>query len=132
MRNIHFAAFGRYITMTCGLLVAASSGAQSPISASAMYQEFQRNPVDASNKYVGKAPVMEGIVSKILLLSDGVGAAVHIADNAGPARALILDFPNRNVLTGVSVGTKLRFRCTVSKFEHEIVWMARDCEVVGK
>jgi hypothetical protein len=98
------------------------------LSANILYREFQTNPVDASNKYVGKALVLEGIVSNILLRSDGVGAVVHISDR-GNSKALILSFPRRNDLAGISLGQKLRFRCTLEKYEYSIVWMEEDCEI---
>ena len=100
------------------------------LSANVLYREFQNNPVDASNKYVGKTLVLEGLVSNILLRSDGVGAVVHVPDR-GNSRALILSFPRRNDLVGISLGQKLRFRCTVEKYEHSIVWMEENCEVQG-
>jgi hypothetical protein len=53
---------------------------------------------------------------------------VHISDR-GNSRALILPFPSRNDLIGVSRGQKFRFRCTVEKYEYSIVWMEEDCVV---
>jgi hypothetical protein len=60
-------------------------------------------------------------------MSDGVQAAVHIADRA-KSNALILLFPDRNLLRGTEKGQRFRFRCTVDKYEHSIVWM-EDCSV---
>lgn len=98
------------------------------LSANVLYREFQNNPVDASNKYVGKTLVLEGVVSNILLLHGGVGAVVHVHDSGNP-KALILTFPRRDDLAGISLGQRLRFRCTVAKYEYSIVWMEEDCEV---
>jgi len=97
------------------------------LSANALYRDFRNNPIDASNKYEGKTVVLEGLRGDIVLHSDGVSAAVHIADSGRP-NALILSFSNRNDLAGINRGQKFRFRCTVEKYEYSIVWM-QDCTI---
>ncbi len=97
------------------------------LSANALYREFQNNPIDASNKYAGKTVVLEGLRGDIVLTSDGVGAAVHIADGGKP-NALILSFSDRNDLAGINQGQKFRFRCTVRDFKYSLVWM-EDCTI---
>jgi hypothetical protein len=92
------------------------------LSANALYREFQNNPVDASAKYVDQAVVLQGRRGEMILLSDGVGAAVHIADGDRP-NALILSFPNRKQLKGLDRDATFRFKCTVTKYEFGTVWM---------
>ena len=99
------------------------------LSANALYREFQDNPIDASNKYAGKTVVLEGLRGDIVLRSDGVGAAVHIADSGRP-NALILRFSDRNDLASIDRGQKFRFRGTVKSYEYSIVWM-EDCTIEG-
>lgn len=95
------------------------------LSANAVYRDFQNNPNDASNKYVGKTLVLEGLRGDVVLSSDGVSAAVHIADSgySGRSNALILSFSDRNELAGINRGQKFRFRCAVKNYEYSIVWM---------
>jgi len=97
------------------------------LSANALYRDFQNNPVDAGNKYVDKTVVLEGLRGNVILHSDDAGAAVHIADSSR-SNALILNFTDRNDLTGINPGQKFRFRCTVNKYEYSIVWM-EDCTI---
>lgn len=95
------------------------------LSANVLYRDFQNNPVDASNKYVGKTVVIEGLLGEVRLHYDDVGAGVHIADSGRP-NALILNFPDRNNLAGIDRGQKFRFKCTVNEYKHSIVWL-EDC-----
>jgi hypothetical protein len=104
----------------------AAAGA-TPLSANALYREFQNNPVDATDRYAGRAVVLEGLRGEMILLSDGVQAAVHVAE--GPtANALILLFSDRNQLRGINRGQRFRFRCVVDKYQNPTVWMD-DCSV---
>jgi hypothetical protein len=97
------------------------------LSANALYRAFQDNEVDATNRYTGRAVTLEGLRGDVIVMSDGVKAAVHIADR-GKSNALILPFSDRNQLRGVEMGQRFRFRCTVEKYEYLIVWMA-DCSI---
>ena len=97
------------------------------LSANALYREFQSNEIDANNKYSGKTVVLEGLRGDIVTSSDGVSAAVHIADSGKP-NALILSFPDRNDLAGINPGQKFRFRCTMKDYKYLIVWMS-DCTI---
>ena len=97
------------------------------MSANAIYREFQDNAVDATNRYEGRSVNLEGLRGDLVLISDGVQAAVHIADRAKP-NALILTFPDRNLVRGIERGERFRFRCTVDKYEFGIVWMD-DCSI---
>jgi hypothetical protein len=92
------------------------------LSANALYREFQDNPVDASDKYVDHAVVLRGRRGEMVLLPDGVGAAVHIADGGRP-KALILSFPDRKQLKGLDRDAVFRFKCTVTKYDFGTVWM---------
>jgi hypothetical protein len=96
-------------------------------SANVLYREFQDNPVDASNQYVGKAVVLDGLRGEVILRSDGIGAVVHIADR-GRSNALILSFNDRNELSGLKPGQRFRFKCLVGKYEYSIVWL-EDCSI---
>jgi hypothetical protein len=102
-----------------GSAVAASTDL---LSANALYREFQNNPVDASTKYVDQTVALQGRRGEMVLLSNGVGAAVHIADG-GRSSALILSFPDRKQLTGLDRDAVFRFKCTVTKYEFRTVWM---------
>jgi hypothetical protein len=97
------------------------------LSANALFREFQNNAVEAADRYVGQSVTLEGLRGDLILMSDGVQAAVHIADRA-KSNALILLFPDRNLLRGTEKGQRFRFRCTVDKYEYAIVWM-EDCSV---
>jgi len=97
------------------------------LSANALYREFQNNPVDASAKYVDQAVVLHGRRGKMVLMSDGVSAAVHIADGDRP-NALVLSFPDRKQLKGLDRDAVFRFKCTVTKYEFGSVWM-NDCSI---
>jgi GTP-binding protein LepA len=97
------------------------------LSANALHREFQNNPVDASNRYVGKAVVLEGLRGEMILMSDGVQAAVHIVDGSR-SNALILVFSDRNQLKGINRGERFRFKCMVRKYEYSSVWMD-DCSI---
>jgi hypothetical protein len=126
------AAFGQQSPME---VLASNQQASRPIvaegvnlpSANVLYREFQDNPVDASNQYVGKAVILDGLRGEVILRSDGVGAAVHIADR-GKSNALILSFNDRNELSGIKPGQRFRFRCLVEKYEYLIVWL-EDCSI---
>ncbi len=97
------------------------------LSANALYREFQNNPVDAGKRYVGKAVALEGLRGEMILMSDGVQAAVHIVDRSRP-NALVLMFSDRNRLKGINQGQRFRFKCMVRKYEYSIVWMD-DCSI---
>jgi hypothetical protein len=117
--------------------LAASLHAQSPaqnaaagataLSANALYREFQNNPVDATDRYAGRAVLLEGLRGEMILLSDGVQAAVHVAEGTR-TNALILLFSDRNQLRGINLGQRFRFRCVVDKYQNPTVWMD-DCSV---
>ena len=100
----------------------AVSASTELLSANALYREFQNNPVDASAKYVDQIVALQGRRGEVVLLPDGVGAAVHIADG-GRSKALILSFPDRKQLTGLDRDAVFRFKCTVTKYESSTVWM---------
>lgn len=123
----HLSSVGRRKTsptlVAAGVLISClpAMGA-SLLSANALYREFQNNPVDASAKYVDQAVVLQGRRGEMVLLSDGVGAAVHIADGGRP-NALILSFPNRQQLKGLDRDAVFRFKCTVTDYEFGTVWM---------
>lgn len=99
------------------------------LSANALYREFQNNPVDASAKYVDQTVALQGRRGEVVLLPDGVGAAVHIADG-GRSKALILNFPDRKQLTGLDRDAVFRFKCTVMKYELGTVWM-QGCSIAA-
>jgi hypothetical protein len=115
----------------------ASLDAQSPpqnaaagatlLSANALYREFRANPVDATDRYAGRAVVLEGLRGEMILLSDGVQAAVHVAEGR-TTNALILLFSDRNQLRGINPGQRFRFTCVVDKYQNPTVWM-EDCSV---
>jgi len=98
-------------------------------SASALYREFEDDPITAIDRYVGKAVTLEGVRGKVILDSEGISAAVHIADRGKP-NALILSFPDRNELAGVKKGQTFRFTCMVKKFEFGNVWL-EDCAIAN-
>jgi hypothetical protein len=98
-------------------------------SANALYREFQDNPLDATNRYVGRALVLEGLRGEMILMPDGVQAAVHVADGRR-TNALILLFSDRNQLRGINGGQRFRFKCVVEKYEYSTVWM-EDCSIEG-
>jgi tRNA_anti-like len=102
------------------------NGADLP-SANALFREFKDEPVDATNRYQGKAVTLEGLRGDVILSSDGISAAVHIPDG-GKTNALILVFPDRNELAGIKRGQKFAFTCMVEKFEYENVWLD-DCAI---
>jgi hypothetical protein len=115
-----------------------SATAQSPapnaagsgnLSANALYREFQNNPVDATDRYQGRAVVLEGLRGEMILLPNGVQAAVHVADGRR-TNALILLFSDRNQLRGINSGQRFRFKCVVDKYEYSTVWM-EDCSIEG-
>jgi hypothetical protein len=105
-----------------------AAGANLP-SANALYREFQDNPVDATDRYAGRAVVLEGLRGEMILLSDGVQAAVHVADGR-TTNALILSFSDRNQLRGINRGQRFRFKCVVEKYQYATVWM-EDCSIEG-
>jgi hypothetical protein len=98
-------------------------------SANALFREFEDDPINATDRYVGKALTLEGARGAVVLLSDGISAAVHIPDR-GTSNALILSFPNRNELSGVSKGQRFVFTCGVRKFEYLKLWL-EDCHLGG-
>jgi hypothetical protein len=115
---------------------ASRQGAQRPtvvgglLSANALYRAFESNEGDASARYVGQTMVLEGLRGNVIRRSDGVSAAVHIGDRF-KSNALVLSFADQAQLAGIESGAKFRFRCTISKFEHLIVWMD-NCSVVSR
>ena len=125
---------GRAVALWCPLLFGIGAGnavsaSSELLSANVLYREFQKNPVDASSRFVDRAVVLQGRRGELVLLSDGVGAAVHIADGGRP-NALILSFPDRKQLKGIDRDTAFRFQCTVTKYELGIVWM-EGCSIVA-
>lgn len=98
-------------------------------SANALYREFQDNALDATDRYVGRAVVLEGLRGEMILMPDGVQAAVHVADGRR-TNALILLFSDRNQLRGINRGQRFRFKCVVEKYEYSTVWM-EDCSIEG-
>ncbi len=122
------------IALLCLLVVSSIATAQDREShalpsANTLFREFEDDPINASDRYVGKAITLEGARGKVILLSDGNSAAVHIPDRNRP-NALILSFPDRNELAGVKKGQMFRFTCTVTKFEYGHVWLD-DCAVAN-
>jgi hypothetical protein len=107
----------------------SSASAQDLLSANALYREFQDNPVDATARYAGRGVVLEGLRGEIIMSSDGVQAAVHIADGNRP-NALILSFPDRSELRGIGRGQRFRFRCEVEEYKYSTLWM-QDCSIEG-
>lgn len=97
------------------------------LSANALYRAFEADEGAASAKYVGQAMVLEGLRGQ-LIATAGNSAAVHIEDRM-KSNALILSFPDRRELSGIEVGQKFRFKCTVVGFEYLIVWM-QNCTIV--
>lgn len=97
------------------------------LSANALYREFQDNPVDATDRYAGRAVILEGLRGEMILTSDGVQAAVHVADGSR-TNALILAFSDRNQLRGIGRGQRFRFKCAVEKYQYAILWM-EDCSI---
>jgi hypothetical protein len=65
----------------------------------------------------------------MILLPNGVQAAVHVADGRR-TNALILLFSDRNQLRGINSGQRFRFKCVVDKYEYATVWM-EDCSIEG-
>jgi hypothetical protein len=122
------------IALLCLLVVSSIATAQDRDrralpSANALFREFEDDPITAIDRYVGKAITLEGARGKVILLSDGISAAVHIPDRGKPD-ALILSFPYRNELAGVKQGQMFRFACTVTKFEYGHVWLD-DCAIAN-
>ena len=117
------------------LLVSAGANAQSPgpnsgadpLSANALYREFQDNPVDATDRYAGRAVILEGLRGEMILAPDGVQAAVHVPDGSR-SNALILAFSDRNQLRGIGRGQRFRFKCVVDKYQSPVLWM-EDCSI---
>jgi hypothetical protein len=108
--------------------VANSAGAEAPrvLSANALYRAFEENRADAAVRYVGKFVTLEGLRGNVIIHDDGSGTA-HISDR-GTSNALILSFPNRNELDGVSKGQRFVFTCRVRQFEYHKLWL-EDCVV---
>ena len=122
------------IALLCLVVVSSIASAQDRDphalpSANTLFREFEDDPINASDRYVGKAITLEGARGKVILLSDGISAAVHIPDRGKPD-ALILSFPDRNELAGVKKGQMFRFVCTVTKFEYGHVWLD-DCAITN-
>lgn len=97
------------------------------LSASDFYREFRDNPLDATDRYGRRAVVLEGPRGEMILMSDGVQAAVHIAEGAR-TNALILTFSDRNQLRGIGQGQRFRARCTVHEYKYSTIWL-EDCSV---
>jgi hypothetical protein len=122
------------VALLCLLVVSSIVSAQDRDaralpSANALFREFEDDPINAIDRRVGKAVTLEGARGKVILLSDGIGAAVHIPDRGKPD-ALIASFPDRNELAGVKTGQMFRFTCTVRKFEYGHVWLD-DCAIAN-
>jgi hypothetical protein len=109
--------------------VAHSAGAEAPrvLSANALHRAFEENEAAAAVRYVGKIVTLEGLRGNVILHDDGKRAAVHISDR-GISNALILSFPNRKELDGVSKGQRFVFTCRVRTFEYLRLWL-EDCVV---
>lgn len=122
------------VALLCLLVVSDIASAQDRDqralpSANALFREFEDDPINAIDRYVGKAVTLEGARGNVILDSDGIDAAVHIADRGKP-NALILSFPDRNELAGIKKGQTFRFTCTVAKFEYGYVWL-EDCAIAN-
>jgi hypothetical protein len=117
------------LLVVSSIALAQDRDARALPSANALYREFEDDPITAIDRYVGKAVTLEGARGKVILLSDGISAAVHIADRGKP-NALILSFPDRNELAGVKTGQMFRFTCTVRHFEYGYVSLD-DCAVAN-
>lgn len=120
------------VALLCLLVVSSIASAQDRDtralpSANALYREFEDDPITAIDRYVGKAITLEEARGEVILLSNGISEAVHIADRGKP-NALILSFPDRNELAGVKKGQTFRFTCTVKSFDYGEVWL-EDCAV---
>jgi hypothetical protein len=99
------------------------------LSANALFREFATDATAAERSHIGKVMTLEGRVSaEVIMMSDGSSAAVHISDGFR-SNALILEFPDRKDVAGVTEKTKLRFRCTVKRYEYEILWLDQ-CSIV--
>jgi hypothetical protein len=111
----------------CAVANSAGAKADRVPSANALYRAFEENEADAAVRYVGKFVTLEGLRGNVILHNDGKRAAVHISDR-GISNALILSFPNRNELDGVSKGQRFVFTCRVKQFEYLKLWL-EDCVV---
>lgn len=118
-----------YLLVAPGIALAQDRDTRALPSANALFRDFEDDPVSTTNRYAGKALTLQGSRGDVIQLSDGTGAAVHIADRGKP-NALILSFPDRNELAGVKKRQMFRFTCLVTKFEYGIVWLD-DCAVAN-
>lgn len=118
-----------YLLVASSIALAQDRDTRALPSANALFREFEDDPINATDRYVGKALTLEGARGAVVLLSDGISAAVHIPDRGKP-NALILSFPDRNELAGVKKGQTFRFTCKVTKFEYGNVWLD-DCAVAN-
>ena len=98
-----------------------------PLSANALYREFNRDEKTALGRYAGKRLVLEGRRGTLIELSDG-GAAIHIADGF-TARALVLVFRDLREVRGIAEGAQFRFTCIVESFDYLYVHL-EDCSIV--
>lgn len=97
------------------------------LSANALYREFNKDSSAALKRYGGKTLVLEGRRGALVQMSDG-GAAIHIADGA-TSRALVLVFPELKRVDGIREGAQFRFKCTVTNFDYQYVYL-QNCAVV--
>lgn len=118
-----------YLLVVSSIASAQDRDTRALPSANALFREFENDPINAIDRYVGKAVTLEGARGQIILGSDGTSAAVHIPDRDKP-NALILSFPDRNELAGVKKGQAFRFTCTVKKFEYGHIWLD-DCAITN-
>jgi len=98
-----------------------------PLSAVALYREFNQDSKTALERHGGKTLVLEGRRGTLIPLSDG-GAAIHIPDGF-QSRALVLYFRDLKEASGIGEGAQFRFRCTVSNFDYQYVQM-ENCSIV--
>jgi hypothetical protein len=119
--------YGNVWLEDCAIADSPGGGAPRMLSANVLYRAFEEDEVDAANRYAGRFVTLEGLCGNVILLSDGISAAVHIPDRHIP-NALILSFPNRNELSGVSKGQRFVFTCGVRKFEYLKLWL-EDCHL---
>lgn len=94
------------VALLCLLVVSSIASAQDRDtralpSANALFREFEDDPINAIDRYVGKAITLEGARGNVILDSDGISAAVHIPD---------------------------RGTCKMEKFEYLSLWL-EDCHL---
>lgn len=98
-----------------------------PLSANALYREFNKDEKAALERYAGRTLVLEGRRGTLIELSGG-GAAIHVPDGF-TSRALVLVFGDLREVGGIHEGAQFRFRCTVESFDYLYVHM-KDCSIV--